>query len=156
MDRVCKAIVDQKKKATGKKNGLRFNSDLVRLALTSYLRSKKGYKELQEKSIEVLPSPQTMARLKKDLMCEEGHCPKVYGLARDEHSLLTRPITTCVSQSEDSSLLQEFCLRCPRVFDQSTCLISIPTKVGSKLNLGSFVMVVTILPTRFQAVLSQV
>jgi len=72
------------KKITKKEKGVRFSPRILRMALSIYTRSKVGYEEMRKTSIEVMPSPATLNRLKSKLQTSDGYCPRMYQWFFDE------------------------------------------------------------------------
>jgi len=58
--------------------GVRFSPKILRVALSLYTRSKVGYDELWNSSIEVMPSSSTLAHIKSKMKMTDGTCPKMY------------------------------------------------------------------------------
>jgi len=61
-----------------KKIMVHFSPQILRLALSVYTRSKVGYEELHNSSLEVLPAPSTIACLKSKLWTTDSVCPNIY------------------------------------------------------------------------------
>ena len=65
-------------KIAKKEKGVRFSPKILRVALSLYTRSKVGYEELQNSSIEVMPSASTLAHIKSKMKTCDGTFPKMY------------------------------------------------------------------------------
>jgi len=66
------------KKITKNEKGVRFSPRILRMALSIYTRSKVGYEEMRKASVEVMPSPATLNRLKSKMKTTDGTCPITY------------------------------------------------------------------------------
>jgi len=65
-------------KIAKKEKGVRFSPQILHVALSLYTRSKVGYEELWNSSIEVMPSASTLACIISKMKTSDATFPKMY------------------------------------------------------------------------------
>ena len=67
------------KHSPNKEKGIRYSSQIIRLALSVWSRTKAGYNEIQKHSTFLcLPTPRHLRKLKKKMQIREGFNPTIY------------------------------------------------------------------------------
>jgi hypothetical protein len=77
-------IKNYAKKSTNKSNRMCFSPRAMRMALSMYVDSPKGYKAFQKTSLLPYPSISTLKKIKSKMTPEEGTFPMIYAWFRDE------------------------------------------------------------------------
>lgn len=91
VESVVDNVIHKAKVMSGREKSIRFSAPLLRMALSLWTRSKKGYEELKETSQLILPCSRSMRRLQKKMRVKEGIHPPVYGWFFDEHVSKKQP-----------------------------------------------------------------
>ena len=58
---ISENIINMKKKLDGNSQGIRFSAHTINIAMSLYLRSKKGYDDMRDSGLLCLPSPQLLS-----------------------------------------------------------------------------------------------
>jgi hypothetical protein len=75
------------------KSRVRFSPRMMRLAMSLWMRSKKGYEAFREHSIMIMPSVSLLKSMQKGMRMNEGKCAKIYGWFYDTHVSKCKDVT---------------------------------------------------------------
>ena len=81
---LCENIVNMKKKLDGNPQGVRFSAHTINIAMSLYLRSKKGYDDMRDSGLLCLPSPQLLNKKTSKYRVNPGGDPSIYLMLQDE------------------------------------------------------------------------
>ena len=84
-ERIMNALRDNCKKMDGQDKQVRYQPDILRIALASWLQTPGAYQKFREHSLEIMPSVSTLRKLNKKVSYKEGINPIVYAWFADEN-----------------------------------------------------------------------
>ena len=64
---------------------MRFSPHVMRMAMSFWLRSNKAYEEFSSSSLQILPSVETLRKLKMKMDIKEGYSTELYGWSLDQN-----------------------------------------------------------------------
>ena len=82
-ENVMNEIISMGKKCVGNDKAVRYSPHIMKLALSLWTRSKKGYKIMFDSKLLVLPNPRTLHNIKRKNLATEGNCPETYSRLAD-------------------------------------------------------------------------
>ena len=83
---LCENIENMKHKLKGQGGLVRYSAHTVNIALSLFLRNKRGYDDLRSSGLLCLPSPQILSRKASKLKVRPGGDPSIYLSLQDEIS----------------------------------------------------------------------
>ena len=89
-----------KNKLDGKHGSNRFSAHTINIALSLFLRSKRGYEDLRASGLICLPSPQALSKRASKCKVQSGGDPSIYLMLRDEISASPNDIVGHIMMDE--------------------------------------------------------
>ena len=83
---ISENIQNMKNKLDGKHGSNRFSAHTINIALSLFLRSKRGYEDLRASGLICLPSPQALSKRASKCKVQSGGDPSIYLMLKDEIS----------------------------------------------------------------------